>query len=136
MNAESFIKAQLVAFAHREAAQHGGIDNMLAVMHVIRNRYYASWEGGDWLRIIHAADKAAGCAYPERPVDLRDINVKLVLSKVDDIFGGFAPDPYTEGALYYAELNKVERDWFKREIASDPTHHPRCATVGPVTFFK
>jgi hypothetical protein len=136
MHADNFIKAQLVAFAHREAAHHGGIDNMLAVMHLVRNRHSAGWFGGDWLKILADAPDKAATIYPASEVDLRETNVKLVLYHVDDIFNGMAPDKYTEGALYYAELNRVERNWFVTEIARDPVHHPRCAQVGPVTFFR
>jgi hypothetical protein len=136
MNADSFIKAQLVAFAHREAAHHGGYDNMLAVMHVIRNRQRASWFGGDWIKILHDAPQKAGHVPPPSAVELRDTAVKMAMLHVDDIFNGMAADKFTEGALYYAELSKVDRSWFVENIARDPEHHPRCAQVGPVSFFR
>lgn len=136
MTNESFIKAQLAALAHREAAHLGGIDNMLAVAFVIRNRQRAGWRGGNWLELIQHAHEAAGTIYPPSVPDLRDIHFKLVLQQVDDIYSGLAVDKYTEGALYYAELNRIDNAEFLEQIVRDAEHHPRVATVASVSFFK
>lgn len=136
MTAEQFIKAHLAAFAHREAAHHGGMDNMLAVAFVIRNRRLAGWFGGDWMELLKNSEQCAAAIYPKSAPDLREINFRMVLQQVDDIYSGLAQDRMTEGALYYAELNKVERDWFSKNILQDSQRHPRVATVGNVSFFK
>lgn len=136
MTAEQYIKAHLAAFAHAEAAHHGGIDNMMAVAFVIRNRQRAAWEGGNWMRILHAAKSAAATIYTPSAPDLRDINFRMLLSQVDDIYSGLALDKMTEGALFYCELNRIDNDWFRDTIVRDSDHHPRVATVGTVSFFK
>lgn len=164
MTAEDFIKGQLVLFAWREGHSYGGVDNMLAVLFVLRNRQRAGWHGGDWLKIVERHDDAAAygplelartqvagarlsgstvmmetierLARPQFP-DLRiyEMQQKL-LPRVDDIFSGMAPDVYTEDkALYYAELNGPLRERFKSEVCSRPVEHPRVAQVGPVFFF-
>lgn len=136
MTAEQFIKAHLAAFAHREAAHHGGIDNMLAVAFVIRNRQRAGWQGGNWMMILHSAPEAAGTIYQPSAPDLRDINFKMLLQQIDDVYSGMAIDKMTEGAKFYCELNKCHNDWFRDSIVRDPEHHPRVATVGNVSFFR
>jgi hypothetical protein len=136
MTPEQFIKAQIVTYAHQEGAIHGGIDNMLAVAFVLRNRRNAGWFGGDWLEIIsHAAD-SAGTYHPPRIPNLRDINVRMLLQQVDDIYSGMAVDKMTQGALFYCELASIQNDWFKKNVLSDLTAHERVATVGLVSFFR
>lgn len=135
MTAEQFIKAELAALAHREAAHHGGIDNMLAVAFVMRNRKIAGWQGGNWMDIITSAELTAGTAYQRTAPDLRDLTFRTFLQQIDDVFSGFTPDKYTEGALFYAELNNPT-EWFTKNVLTDLYNHPRVAQVGPVTFFR
>lgn len=136
MTAEQFIKAQLAALAHREAAHLGGIDNMAAVVFVMRNRQRAGWFGGDWMAIIQNTAAASAVIYPESAPNLRDVNFRLLLQMIDDIYSGMAPDRMTMGALYYCELNRVENAWFRDNVVRDPENHPRVANVGQVAFFK
>jgi hypothetical protein len=135
MTPEQYIKAQLAAFAHREAAHHGGSDNMLAVAFVIRNRQRAGWEGGNWMRILDSAPAFCGTVYPPSSPDLRDLTFKMFLTQVEDIYSGMMPDKFTRGALFYCELNQCRNEWFADNILRDPTSHPRVATVGNVSFF-
>jgi hypothetical protein len=135
MTAEQFIKAQLAALAHREGAHHGGIDNMLAVAFVMRNRRLAGWQGGDWMNIISCHEQSAGTIYEKSAPDIRDLTFRTFLQQVDDIFSGFTPDKMTEGALFYAELNNVT-PWFRANVLSNLEMHPRVAQVGPVTLFR
>lgn len=133
---ETFIKAELAAFAQREAAHHGGIDNMLAVAFVVRNRVRASWFGGNWMEIIEGHEGVAGKNYPRTAVNLRDIHFRMFLQQIDDLYLGLTPDKMTEGALYYCELNHCDNEWFLENIVRKPEEHPRVATVGNVSFFK
>lgn len=136
MTAENFIKAQLAAFVHREAAFHGGIDNMLAVAFVIRNRVRAGWMGGSWMGVIQSAETYSATIYTPTALDLREFHFRLLMQQIDDIYSGLMPDRMTDGALFYAELNRVEREWFKQNILAHLDEHPRVATVGNVSFFK
>lgn len=136
MTNENFIKAQLAALAHREGHEHGGTNNMLAVAFVMRNRQRAGWRGGEWLGIIHTAEEVASRISEVSAPDLRDINFRILLQQIDDVYSGMAADKITEGALYYAELNRIESTWFRKHILDDLEHHPRVANVGNVVFFK
>lgn len=135
MTAETYIKAQLAALAHREAAHMGGVNNMLAVAFVMRNRQRAGWFGGDWMEIIHNAYKVAAAIYPPSAPNLRDLSFRSFLQQVDDIYTGMAQDAMTEGALYYCELHRIERAWFHENILQHGQHE-RVANVGQVAFFK
>jgi len=134
---ETYIKAALATFAQKEAAQYGGIDNMLAVCFVIRNRMDAGWFGGDWLLAMEkAGDVAANSEAPEpQPFNLRETRYRKFLERIDAIFDGTELDVMTEGALYYGELNKPLRPWFVEHITEDIENHRHVATVGPVWFF-
>lgn len=136
MTPELFIKAQLASMAHREAYHLGGINNMLAVAFVLRNRQRASWHGGNWMSVIQLADSHSAVINPQTAIDLRDSNFKTFLQQIDDVYSGLAPDRMTEGALFYCELHRVESGWFRDNIVRDPENHPRCANVGQMTFFK
>lgn len=109
---------------------------MLAVLFVIRNRYRAGWQGGNWLALVQNADSISACIYPPSKPDLSNLDFRKALATVDDIYSGFAADLLTEGALYYGELNKIENPWFLEKICRDLENHPMVATVGNVSFFK
>lgn len=137
MTAEQFIKGQIVSFAYKEAKHVGdSLDLMIAIAHVIRNRQRAGWFGGDWIEILHNYADAAAKIYPPHKTDLRDPNCKILMQQVDDIFNGLAPERLTFGALYYAELHRIDNTKFLANIVRDPEHHPRIANVGQVAFFQ
>lgn len=135
MTSDNFIKGQLAAFAHREGARFGGVDNMLAVAFVIRNRQQAGWLGGNWMEIIYQAEKVAATIYEPTAPNLRETPFRMLLSQIDDVFTGLAVDKMTQGALFYAELAEITNEWFIENITRQPEQHPRVANVGPVTFF-
>ena len=111
-------------YAWREGHQYG-LNNMEAVLHVLRNRYRAGW--ADWLDLL----KHNGHDMPS----LRDDDFRQLLQMVDLIFDGTSPDKMTEGALYYANLKEAGPE-FIETISTKHEEHPRCAVVGPVYFFR
>lgn len=138
MTPETFIKGQLAMVAYQEAGYVGGIHAMKAVAFVIANRVRAGWHSGEWLENIEAVPiyrATIGIRTPD-PVPIRDITFRQFLQSIDDIFQGAAQDPYTEGALFYAELRFLNSKWFRENVMQDPTHHPRIASVGPLELFK
>jgi hypothetical protein len=139
MTAENFIKSQLALMAWREAHRYGGIDNMIAVAFVIRNRVKAGWHGGDWLDVMsnhYTFSAEAQAASAQELPDVRETHFRVVLQKIDDLFAGMMVDKMTEEALYYAELHNITREWFTINILRKPEEHPRIAQIGPVTFFR
>ena len=136
MNNETFIKAQLAALAIQEGARHGGVHNMVAVAFVMRNRVDAGWYGGEWMDVIERAGDRVGTFYPLQPINLRDSSVKAFLQRVDDIYDGSEEDEMTAGALFYCELHRVDREWFKQNVLKDRAEHPMTGSVGQVSFFR
>lgn len=145
MNAETYIKAQLAELAILEGARHGAVHNMVAVAMVMRNRVNAGWYGGEWMDVISQAADRAGTTYQadeiqERPgtpqINLRNAAVRQLLQRIDDIYDGSEDEDPTDGALFYCELNRVDREWFKANVLRDREEHPLVYTCGPVAFFR
>jgi hypothetical protein len=138
---ENYIKARIVQFAVNEAHHHGGVNGMLAVAQVLANRVNAGW--GDWDVVLNSADNYIATVQPKPDVDPRDLSFRRVLGEVDGIYHGVADDSNVnveddDGkhlALYYAELNRIDRRWFIDSITNQLNRHRRLATVGPLTFF-
>jgi hypothetical protein len=136
MNADTYIKGQIAAYCIREGFDQGGVDNMLAIAFVLRNRVAAGWFGGDWMAVLETADNCRGTEKSlARGLNLREGSIKQFLQQVDDIYSGAAADELTEGALFYAELHHITRPEFVEDIVRNPESHPRVATVGLVAFF-
>ena len=133
MNLETYTRGQVARFAIEEAARHGGVNNMLAVAMVLRNRVMAGW--GDWLDVAMTAPAKRASFYPPAIVDYRTGNIRSFLSRMDGIWTGTEED-LTGGALFYVDLDFAVARWFENEIIAQPDEHPRVAHVGPVWFFK
>jgi hypothetical protein len=62
MNFAAFERAQVAAFAYREARFTGSLDCMRAVCFVLRNRVKSAWGDGTWLTVMEMAYlTAASC---------------------------------------------------------------------------
>jgi hypothetical protein len=137
VNADTLIKGRMALYCIDEAYHLGGVDNMLAVAFVLRNRVAAGWQGGDWMAVLDQADEVAGKKREiARGVDLRDGSIRQFLSAVDDIYIGSKADDLTNEALFYAELHTLTNDWFRENVVRKPENHPRVATVGMTAFFR
>lgn len=129
---DQFIKSQLAIEAWRHGQRYGGSQCMLMVAHVIANRYRAGW--GEWLDIIARIPVFSARNLDEQPggqPSLGDPNFVKLLQEIDGIFDGSRQD-MTRGALYWADLGEITRDWFLSEICRNPKDHPRtvnCATL-------
>jgi hypothetical protein len=138
-------KAWLFVQAFREAG-HLGEQAMLAVAFALRNRQRAGWEGGNWALVVKHCNRIRYNTVPpndEYP-DLRDPIVRRVMTKIDSIYDGSAPDTFvscvhpTEGARtgkYWAILHQITNPEFLERIVRSPNEHPKTSTVGDLTFF-
>lgn len=141
MTFESYIKARLLDFVIGEAYASGGLEPMLAVAQVIKNRVDAGWQGSDWVRVIETAPEYRGTVQPEAHshIDPRDGTFRELMRRIDEVYYGTAEDDNINNdsgkSLYYAELHNINREWFSEYILSDLESHPRLAVVGQLTFF-
>jgi hypothetical protein len=140
---ETFVKAQLAAFAHREAYETGALTAMLAVACILRNRVRKGWHGGDWMtNLNHACEYAPFKRETTDPdeYDLTNGAFRRVLQEVDDIYSGVYGDEFSSNGLYYLDTGllqsgRVIRPWFEQRILGDGASHPRIAQVGNLVIF-
>lgn len=135
MTLETLLKSEVALYSIHEGFRHGGVENMIGVAQVLRNRYTAGWQGGDWQRILEAAEGQVGTMYERAHLPIRDMFVRMFLQRLDDVFTGNEED-YTNGALFYCELHKLNREWFKTNVLAHKEEHRQVAQIGPVTFFS
>lgn len=141
MTFESYVKARMLDFVVVEAYASGGLEPMLAVAQVLKNRVDAGWQGGDWIRVIESAPEYRGTVQPEMHthLDPRDGTFRELMRRIDEVYFGTAEDDNVNNglgkSLYYAELHNINRDWFQTHILDEIEDHPRLAVVGQLTFF-
>lgn len=137
MTGGQFVQGHIALVAWREA-HTSGINGMIAVSLVIRNRVNAGWHGGDWMKNIYApgAFSSMNGSITDVP-DIRDPEVVKFLEVVDRIYDGTMPDKLTGGAMYFCDPTIVNPDgWFYKNIIQNEGQHPRTASVGRNVFFK
>lgn len=113
---DSFIQAKLVELGWRFSQSYGGghLAGQL-VMHTLANRFRVGW--GTWLSVLDrvplfmAEKELPPLVYPNI---WEPVFVKL-LHCVDGIYDGSTPD-LSKGALYWAQLGKIENSWFQQKI--------------------
>jgi len=129
---ENFVKDMMVMCAWRYAS-HLGVEHMLGVLHVIKNRQKAGQ--GTYLHIIDTMDKwhAAPPTTKTSP-DVWDRNLLRLLNEVDRIVDDTRPDP-TNGATYFGETTNITSSWFLENVARS-TDRVRCGDINQFTYWK
>lgn len=134
MNLDTFTRAKIAEFAIEEGARYGGVNNMLGVAQVLRNRVFAGW--GDWLEVAQTAPAKRAVIYPPDIPNIRTGNVRVFLNRLDELYTSEISEDLTGGALFYLDPAYPIVPWFKTEVLDKPDDHPRTAHIGPVWFFK
>lgn len=140
---DDYIKAHLVETGWRFGHSYGGYKAGQLVMHTLANRVRVGW--GNWLQILDGIPKfmAENELPPLEHPPLWEPGFVKLLHSVDGIFDGSIPDDST-GALYWADLNKIERPWFKEKILDARTEdangallpvHRRVHDMGTLCFW-
>lgn len=118
----------------------GGPVAQQMIMHCIANRVRSGW--GNWFDVIQkvpyfmAENQLPPLEFPAA----WDAAFQKLLLVVEGVFDGSIPD-MSKGALYWADLNRLERPWFKEKIIdslkdSGLRQHPIVATVNSLSFFR
>lgn len=134
MTLETYIRAEMARFAIEEAARHGGVNNMLAVLHVLRNRVFAGW--GDWVEVVQKASEKRATIYPPDFPNLKTNDIRLLLNRVEEVYSRQDLVDLTGGALFYFDQGYPIEQWFKDQVLNYPDDHKRTAHIGPVWFYK
>ena len=126
---DDYIKGKLVELSWRFLRSYIGTGPVAGqmIMNTIANRVRCGW--GGWLQVIDRipAYMAENEMPPlEHPLVWDATFIKL-LQTVDGVFDGSIPD-LSCGALYWGDLSKIERDWFKDSIihARHPEGTPKA----------
>jgi hypothetical protein len=136
---DDYIKSRLIEVGWRFGKNYGGHMAGQLVMHALANRVRLGW--GSWLQVIdNVPNFMAEENLPplEHPSVWEPAFVKL-LHAVDGIYDGSTPD-LSKGALYWADLQHVERPWFKEKIIQAkkddgaPAHH-RIVDMNSLSFW-
>jgi Cell Wall Hydrolase len=145
MTFDDFSKCLLSLLSWREERSNG-VNGMLGVMFVVRNRVKAKWFGGDYLQNIASHNQfssmtVVGDSQTVKYPPVNDPQFTQALQLVDEVCDPNNPrvDTLTNGALYYADLNNptfTKGGWFEVNILNQPGVHPRSAQIGTTTYFK
>jgi len=140
MTIDMLQRAQLVLFAHHEAARTGSLDAMKAICYVVRNRVRAGWHDGSWIDVIENADEVAGnTPTPAPKIDAYSRPFQMLMQAVDDIYYSSASDPIegvVDKALYFQFMDKPLRVWFTENILRKQQEHARKAHIGTLVLFN
>jgi hypothetical protein len=139
---DDVVKTQLVLTGWRFGQLYSaGFIGAQMVMSTIANRVRAGW--GSYLVVIEriplhmAENELPPLKYPS----LWEPDFVKLLHAVEGVFEGSAHD-MSAGALYWGELNKIERGWFKEHIIDQVNEetglrrHPLIASMNSLSFFK
>ena len=131
VRAEEYIRMQMIEQAWKYASHYGGHENMLGVLHVIKNREAAGW--GTFLHILDTMEKwqAAPPVTTTHP-DIWNRNFVKVLGEVDAICDGTRKDP-TNKATYFGDTTNITSDWFLQNVART---RERCGDNCTFTYWK
>lgn len=136
---DDYQKAQLVTVGWQYGQEYGGHLAACMIMSTVANRMRLGW--GSWLEVIERIPNFAAevIEFKGFPSIWEPAFVRL-LHEVEGIYDGSAKD-LSQGALYWADLRRIERPWFKEKVL-DPVNesgeklHPRVADMNSLAFFR
>ena len=162
MNFAAFERAQVAAFAYREARHTGSLDCLRAVCFILRNRVKSAWGDGGWLTMMEGCNRVA--AHEEQPapenapirspIDSRLL--QMIVRDVDDIYLG--QDNFDDHVrqvvcgdagmklgnsdwkpvLYYSFVDRASslRPWFVENIIRKPLEHAQVGQIGTMMLYR
>lgn len=149
MNFATFERAQVAAFAYREAIHTGSLDAMRAICFVLRNRVRAGWGDGSWLSVINAHGEVSARTLLVDALHLppSDRLLQLIVRDVDDIYLGqdrsddnvrniVCTEEKNKPVLYWSFVGQTPGDWFIENIVRKPADHAHVGNIGPLILYR
>jgi hypothetical protein len=141
LTTDQFLKGQIVQMAWRFGSLYGGYLAGQKVMNVLSNRFRCGW--GPYLSILEGIPNfmAESEIPPFKLSTAWDPSFTKLLHAIEGIYDGSAPDT-TNGALYFGDLNRIERSWFQTKIIDSVNpdtglrQHPIVNNMNSLSFFK
>lgn len=145
LKVEDLQKSKLIELAVRFGQSYGGgyVAGQM-IMSTLANRFRAGW--GSWLEIVErvptfmAENELPPLIWP----NIWEGSFVKLLHVVDGVFDNSVVD-LSKGALYWGDLNKIERPWFQDKIVSAVStegltagqrQHPLIANLNSLSFFR
>jgi hypothetical protein len=142
LTTDQFLKAKIVEVSWRFGSSYsGGHLAGMMVMNVLSNRFRCGW--GSYLSILEGIPNfmAENEIPPFKLTSAWEPSFTKLLHAIEGSYDGSTQD-LTKGALYFGDLNKIERPWFKTKIidAVNPDtglrQHSMVSNMGSLSFFK
>jgi hypothetical protein len=131
---DDYIKSHLVLTGWRWGKEYGGHLAPCMVMCCLANRVRLGW--GTWLEVLDRVPQyAAQTEVPSGTPSIWEPGFVRLLHEVDAIYDGSSTD-YSNGGLYWADLRRIDTEFFKQKILGNPTQHPRVADMNSLTIFR
>jgi hypothetical protein len=131
---DDYLKSHLVLQGWRWGKEYGGHLAACMVMSCVANRVRLGW--GNWLEMIDRIPQyAAQQDIPTGTPSIWEPNFVRLLHEVESIFDGSGTD-YAKGGLYWADLRRVDTDFFRTKILGAPEQHPRVADMNSLVIFR
>jgi hypothetical protein len=134
VRAEEYLKMMMVQKAWSYASHLGGLDPMLGVLHVIKNRIDAGW--GVCAHVLETMEKweAAPPATKKHP-DVWERRFQQLLGQIDAIYDGTHRPDVSNNGLYFGDTTNITNPWFLDHVARNP-QKMRCANTGSWTYWN
>ena len=133
MTGEEIIKGLALVAAWKHEHQNG-VNGMLAVLFVLRNRVNDGWFNGDWMLNVEALFNSGpddwtvntqGIEEGSFP-DVREPSFIKLMQYIDGVFDGTQTDTLTDGALYFCPTNSTDTQSMWLPVA----------VIGSTTYYK
>lgn len=130
---DDYIKSQLVTVGWRHGREYGGHLAACMVMSCIANRTRLGW--GTWMEVLDRIPNfAATTEMPTGTPQIWEPDFVRLLHEVEAIYDGSMD--HSKGAVYWADLRRIETPFFKDKILADPVAHPRIAEMNTLACFR
>ena len=122
VRAEEFFKMAMIQKCWSYAQHLGGVDPMLGVLHVIKNRIDAGW--GTCGHVLETMEKweAAPPVTTKHP-DLWDRRFQMILGQIDAIWDGTHRPDVSNGAVYFGDTTEYYESVVPRTRCPKPAEN-------------
>jgi hypothetical protein len=103
------------------------------IMSCLANRVRLGW--GTWLDVLDRIPQFS--AQKEQPTGTPSIwepGFVRLLHEVEPIYDGSAE--YAKGGTYWADLRRIETDFFRQNILAKADQHPRVCEMNSLAIFR
>lgn len=145
MNLTELQRGALVLYAAREAGEHASVEQMRAIVHILRNRVQGGWYE-NYLQAVEDAVHQAANEPRATALRLEDRRLQILCREIDDVLYGHADDEISRMCarqdkvhgplLYWSFLDRAMRISFKETIVRKPEEHFQRGVLGMMYLYE